>query len=95
MKRWTMAGLWIVAQLAHVVASLRMAGCIATGNDEQGKRILLAYDRLGNAGTNGKDNETLSSRANRGRAEGARGWCLLCRILDWLDKDHCKRSEGV
>lgn len=94
MSRWALVALWFVAQLAHVVASLRMVGCIATGNSEQGKRILLAYDRLGNAGTNGKDGETISSRANRGRIEGARGWCILCRILDRFDKDHCQKSAG-
>jgi hypothetical protein len=94
MKRWAMAVLWIVAQIAHVVASVRMVGYIITGSD-RGKRILLAYDRLGNAATGGDDKESISSRANRGRAEGVRGWCILCRILDWLDKDHCKRSEGV
>lgn len=89
-----MAFLWIVAQFSNVIASVRMLGYILVGS-ERGKRILLAYDRLGNAALGGDDRETISSRANRGRKEGARGWCLLCRLLDWLDKDHCEKSAGT
>lgn len=94
MSRWALLALWFVAQAAHIVASLRMAGFIIVGSD-RGKRILLAYDRLGNAATGGEDGETISSRANRGRVEGVRGWCILCRVLDWFDKDHCQKSAGV
>lgn len=94
MSRWSLLALWFVAQAAHVVASLRMAGFIVVGS-ERGLRILLAYDRLGNVATGGEDEETLSSRANRGRLAGIRRWCLLCRILDWFDKDHCQKSAGT
>lgn len=94
MSRWVLLILWFVAQLAHIVASLRMVGYIVVGSD-RGWRILRAYDRLGNAATGGEDAETISSRANRGRAAGSRGWCILCGILDWLDKDHCRKSDGI
>lgn len=93
MSRWALVGLWFVAQLAHITASVRMLGFIIVGSD-RARRILLAYDRLGNAATGGEDKETISSRANRGRLAGVRGWCILCRILDWFDKDHCARSAG-
>ena len=94
MSRWSLLALWFVAQVAHVVASLRMAGFIVAGS-KRGLRILLAYDRLGNVATGGEDEETISSRANRGRLAGIRGWCILCRILDWFDKDHCAKSAGT
>lgn len=89
-----MLGLWFVAQLAHIFASVRMIFFII-GGSERGERVLLAYDRLGNVAAGGEDNETISSRANRERQAGSRGWCLLCRILDWFDKDHCEKSAGV
>lgn len=59
------------------------------------RTMLVAYDRIGNAWTGGKDTETISSRANRGRVEGVAGWCLLCRLLDRIEKDHCSKSAGI
>jgi hypothetical protein len=57
--------------------------------------IALAFDQLANATTGGSEDETISSRAGRLRKEG-RGWaCVLCRVLDWLQKDHCVNSIGV
>lgn len=94
MSRWAMLGLWFVAQLAHIFASLRMVGFII-GGSERGVRVLLAYDRLGNVAAGGEDDETISSRANRERLAGSRGWCLLCRVLHLFDRNHCEKSAGV
>ena len=93
MDRLKLLLLFFVAQGAHVIASLWMLVGICTGSPRTW-RILLAYDRLGNAATGGSDRETISSRAWRGANEGRRGWCLLCRVLDWLQKDHCRLSDG-
>lgn len=94
MPRAIMLFLMIVAQLANIIAVIRMIGYILVGSDK-GKGILLAYDRLGNAAIGGSDRETISSRANRGRLAGVRRWCLLCRFLGWLDKNHCEKSAGT
>ena len=57
--------------------------------------IALAFDQLVNASTGGSEDETISSRAGRLRKEG-RGWaCVLCRVLDALDKNHCEKSIGA
>ena len=88
------AALLLICQLAHVVASL-WALLAALVGSPRAWRIIVAYDRVGNAATGGRDTETISSRANRGRNEGRRTWCLLCRLLDRLDPDHCKRSAGI
>jgi hypothetical protein len=57
--------------------------------------IVLAFDQLVNAATGGDMDETISSRAGRLRKEW-RGWaCLLCWVLDMLDKDHCNKSIGT
>lgn len=56
--------------------------------------LAIAYDRLANAATGGDVDETISSRANRARAEGRRWGCVLCCLLNRVDPDHCARSAG-
>lgn len=58
-------------------------------------RLFRAFDRVGNAATGGADTETISSRADRARSEGRRWGCILCRLLDWIERDHCKKSAGI
>lgn len=94
MRCLTLLILFVACQAAHLIASLWMLAAIIAGSP-RAWRIIVAYDRVGNATTGGADTETISSRANRGRGEGRRTWCLLCRLLDRLDPDHCKRSAGI
>ncbi|AXA94793.1 hypothetical protein DPH57_18575 [Massilia sp. YMA4] len=62
---------------------------VALGGSDRYWRIARGYDRMGNAVTGGLDTETVSSRAGR------RWGCVLCRILDWIEKDYCRKSEGI
>jgi len=64
-------------------------------NPDKAFDIAEALDRAGNAATNGSQTETISSRANRARSEGRRWGCILCGLLDWIKKDHCRDSAGV
>lgn len=58
-------------------------------------KISISYDQLGNTMTGGNEDETISSRAGRLKKEG-RGWaCVLCKLLNWLQKDHCENSIGT
>lgn len=59
------------------------------------RRLFRAFDRVGNAATGGADTETISSRANRARSERRRWGCILCRVLDWIERDHCRKSSGI
>jgi hypothetical protein len=93
MRRLFLVAFLLVCQVAHVVASLWMLLAIVAGSD-RAWRTIRAYDRMFNAVTGGDDRELISTRANRGRTEGRRGWCLLCRVLDWLDDKHCEKSAG-
>lgn len=96
MNRLLLLGLWLVCQLAHVAASLWMLVCIAWHPRSHRAWIIAgAYDQLANAVTGGDMDEKISSRANRARGEGRRWGCLLCRLLDALDPDHCRRSAGT
>lgn len=84
----------LVCQFAHVMGTLWMLACVVVGS-ERYWRIARGYDRMGNAVAGGLDTETVSSRANRARREGRTWGCVLCRVLDWLDDDHCAKSaEG-
>lgn len=49
---------------------------------DQGLNVLTCGDSL----------ETLSSRAGKSQREGKRWACILCRALDFIQKDHCARS---
>ena len=80
--------------LAPVVALVRYLWCIAA-NPARAWRIAIGYDQLANVAANGSEDETISSRAARARDKGSRWGCVLCKLLDALEKDHCTKSKGV
>jgi hypothetical protein len=57
-----------------------------------GREVLIAADQLLNALLRGWADETISSRAAKARLEGKTWGCVLCRILDVFDQDHCRKS---
>lgn len=36
---------------------------------------------------------TISGRAETARYHGHRWGCWTCRVLDWIDKDHCHNAR--
>jgi hypothetical protein len=94
LRRMTLLiALWMLCQIAHVVASLWMlAASIISPHGKRAWTLAIAYDQLANAAFGGNEDETISSRAGRARRKGRRWACLLCRLLDALDQDHCERS---
>lgn len=77
--------------LAVLLAAVRYVWCIVTGSP-QGSQLAIAFDRLGNTAINGDPDETISSRAARARLAKRRWGCILCRLLDSLDSNHCNKS---
>jgi hypothetical protein len=57
--------------------------------------FLVLLDEAGNTLTGGSPNETISSRAGKAAEKGARWGCVLCRLLNYIQKDHCKLSMAV
>lgn len=57
--------------------------------------IAIGADQLLNAASNGNEDETISSRAARSKSTGARWACVLCKVLDIFERDHCDKSLGV
>jgi hypothetical protein len=58
-------------------------------------RIAISFDQLANVALNGDEDETISSRADRAREQGKRWGCVLCKLLDRIDTNHCRKSRGV
>lgn len=94
MNRFTLLAIFIVCQLANLLAGAWMLVSILVGS-QRAWRLAIAYDQLANAAVGGNEDETISSRANRARGEGRRWGCVLCRLLDRLEKDHCAKSAGA
>lgn len=86
--------IWVLCMVAGAVAALRML-VVVFYNTDRAWALARAFDRVGNAALNGKDTETISSRANRSREEGTKWGCVLCKLLDKIEKDHCKNANGI
>ncbi len=80
-----------IGQIAAILAPIRGVFALLTGNHDRALEIAKGYDLLGNTVVNGVAGEYISARANRGRLEGTIWACRLCKILDKIDKDHCKK----
>ena len=78
--------------LAATIAMLHYIWAIYKTPDKAMK-IAVGYDQLGNVALNGDPRETISSRADYAREDGKRWACVLCKILDKIEKDHCKNSR--
>ena len=91
MRALILIGVWFVSHFAHIIGSTWMLLATLTGRDRAWK-IALAYDMLGNASTGGKPGEYISTRAFYASQDGRRWACILCRLLDYIQKDHCRIS---
>ncbi len=54
--------------------------------------MLIGVDQLANSVIRGDPDETISSRAAKSRARGKAWGCYLCKVLDYLDPDHCRNA---
>lgn len=57
-----------------------------------GRRLAVAVDQFANVLALGLPDETISSRAYKASLKGKRWGCILCALLDKLDKNHCAKS---
>lgn len=54
--------------------------------------LLILLDEIGNTLTGGDPGETISSRAGKAMQAGKRWGCVLCKVLDLFQRDHCMLS---
>ncbi len=90
-ERAILAGLFLLCLVAGLFAALRMAWSILA-SPARAWKLSVAFDQLANAGANGDEDETISSRAAKARRAGRRWGCVLCSLLDRIDPDHCEKS---
>lgn len=54
--------------------------------------LLIAIDQLANALFAGYPDETVSYRSAKARSNGKRWGCILCKLLDAVDPNHCEKT---
>lgn len=54
--------------------------------------ILVSIDQFVNTVFAGSPDESISSRAAKAQIAGKKWGCVLCKILDKIDKDHCNKN---
>lgn len=84
-------GLFVIA--CFPLAALRILG-VSVKNPEKAWNIYKAFDLTGNVLLNGQFNEYISTRAHRAMVKSQTWGCVLCKILDVFDKDHCQKSAN-
>lgn len=91
MSRSSILLLWLVCQVASLIAAVWMLCAIIAGSP-RAWRIAIGHDQLANATFGGDEDETISSRCWRYRADP--GYARWVRIINWLagDPDHCKAA---
>jgi hypothetical protein len=89
--RLALLGFLVLGQLVNLLAIVRYLWAVVS-NVDRARRIAVSWDQLGNTTFNGNEDETISSRAGRAKNKGKRWGCVLCRYLDWFDRNHCEKS---
>lgn len=56
------------------------------------RNVSVGIDQLLNAILFGDPDETISSRAYKGKLRGNKFWTLMCKVLDKLDTNHSEKS---
>lgn len=54
--------------------------------------LLIALDQLLNTLLWGNPDETISSRLGKARRRGNRVAGVLCAVIDFVDRDHCRTA---
>jgi hypothetical protein len=55
--------------------------------------VLVAFDKLWNAILNGYPDETISARAATAQRQGKAWGCVLCQLLDMIERGHCEKRS--
>ncbi len=94
MKRVLLFAILLIMGLAVLPLMLRYLWAVLSA-PERAWSMAKAFDRFANAGANGLDTETISSRAGKAVRQRRPWACVLCRLLDLLERDHCRNSIGT
>lgn len=70
---------------------MRYLTCIFT-NQEKAWHIAVLIDEAANVSANGAVNMTISARAALAAQKNETWGCVLCKILGWIQTNHCQNS---
>lgn len=77
-----------------VLTAVRYLTCVIS-SPGKAWHIALMIDQTCNVDANGRVDQTISDRAALARNSGRRWGCVLCRILDAIQANHCSNSIGT
>lgn len=92
--RLVLFALYPLLLLGLILTAARYLTCVI-GNAGKAWNIALMIDRTCNVDANGRVGMTISDRAALARNSGKRWGCILCRLLDAINKNHCTKSIGT
>lgn len=89
-KRLLLLVLGLIGIAANLIAIpwLTMA-ILFSPNGARAEAIIVSYDMLGNATLSGRKGQTISANAY---TTDKRWGCWLCKLLNWLQPNHCENS---
>lgn len=56
------------------------------------RKLFVSVDQLLNVILGGDPDETMSSRLGKDARRGRKFACVMCKILDLFEKDHCEKA---
>lgn len=83
--------LWPICLALGAFSAARMLWSTVS-NPQKAFELAKFFDLLGNIAFNGEPGEYISSRAGKQARQGRRWACVLCRLLDFIDPNHCEKS---
>jgi hypothetical protein len=90
-KRLTLIALTPLLIVAAVLAAVAYLWFLLR-SPSHAWRIAVGVDQLANVALKGSEDETISSRASKGARRGVLHWCVLCKLLDAVDPQHCEKE---
>lgn len=84
-------GIWLLCVLAAVVSLVWML-CSLVLNGKRFMRIAVGFDCTSSADFGGDGYTTISKRAYQAALKKRRWGCVLCKMLDYIDPNHCENA---
>lgn len=91
MKRIALIALFPLLFIGLVFVAFRYLYSIIT-NTDKALNIADMIDQAANVSANGRLDETISARAAKAQIAGRKWGCILCKILNAIQTDHCKNA---
>lgn len=89
--RLALIALYLLLLIGLVYTAFRYLTCVV-GNTKKAWNIALMIDETCNVDANGKVNESISKRAALAQQRGTKWGCVLCKLLDSIQTNHCENT---